>query len=115
MDSFSPLSSFQPNMSSIDDDTYMAPDLSHGLDDMPSSVSRSPNTPLHNTLFSPGDFSHGSGSFSNTLGGSLYESGAYTSNIQDKSQRLEWELSKEKRDHMKLRKVIHFRILQHNN
>ncbi len=116
MDSFSLQDSFHRNTSSIDDDTYMAPDLSHGLDDTPSSVSLSPNTPARNTFLSPaGDFSHGSRPFSNTLGGSFYESGAYTSNTQDKYQRLEWELSKEKKEHMKLRKVIHFRILQHNS
>ena len=115
MDSFSLQNSFHRDMSSIDDDTYMAPDLSHGLDDTPSSVSLSPNTPLHNTLLSPGDFSHSSRGFSSTLGGSFNESGAYNSNLHDKCQRLEWELLKEKRDNIKLRKVIHFHILQHNN
>ena len=115
MDSLSPLDSFHRNINSIDDDTYMAPDLSHGLDDTPSSVSLSSNTPLHNSLLSPGDFSHSSGSFSGSLGGSLYDSGAYTSSPLDKCKRLEWELSKERKDHMKLRKVVHFLILQHSS
>jgi hypothetical protein len=115
MDSFSLPNSFHRNMSSIDNDTYMAPDLSHGLDDSASSVSLSPNTPLHSSLLSPGDFSHSSRGFSSTLGGSINESGAYNSNLHDKCQRLEWELLKEKRDNIKLRKVIHVHILQRNN
>ena len=116
MNSFSLQDSFHCNTSSIDDDTYMALNLSHGLDNMLSSVSLSPNTSARNTfLSSAGDFLHSSRAFSSTLGGSFYESGAYTSNTQDKYQRLEWELSKEKKEHMKLRKVIHFRILQHNS
>lgn len=101
-------------MSSIDHNTYMTPDLSLGLDDTPSSVSLSPTTPLQNMLLSSGDFSHGSRSLSGSLGGSLYESPAYTRNTQDKCRQLEWELSKEKMDHMKLRKEFHFRILQYN-
>lgn len=119
MDPLSSLNSFHRNLSSIDDNTYMPPDLSHGLDDTLSAVSLSPNTPLNNTLLSPGDFSHSSRSLSSTLGGSFYESGkesgAYTSSLQDRCQRLEWELLKEKGDHVKLRKVFHFRTLQHNN
>ena len=88
-------------MSSIDDDTYMATDLSHGLDDTPSSVSLCPYTLLNNMLLSPGDFSHSSRGFSSTLGGSFNESGAYNSNLHDKCQQLEWELLKEKKGQYK--------------
>lgn len=122
MDSLSPLSplsplgSFHRNLGPIDDDAYMAPDFSHGLDDTRSSVSLSPNTPLQNALLSPGDFSHNSRGFSSSLSGSFHDSGAYTtSNIQDKYQRLQLELSKERRDHLNLRLVVYLRILQHNN
>jgi hypothetical protein len=117
MESFSFQNSFDRNMSSIDDDTYMAPNLSHGLDDTPSSVSLSPNTPLHNTLLSPaGDFSHGSKNVARTLGGSLsYDSGAYSSSLRDKCHRLECELAYEKEEHKKLRKVPRFLVSQPNN
>jgi len=119
MDPLSSLNSFHPTMSSIDDDTFMAPDLSLVLDDTLSSVSLSLNTTLHNTLMSPGDFSHASRSLSSILGGSIYESGkesgAYTGNLQDRCRQLEWALSKERGDHVKLRKVLYSRILQHNN
>lgn len=84
MDSLSPLNSFHHNMSSIDNNTYMAPDLSHGLNDTLSSISISSSTLLNTSLLSPGDFSHSSGSFSSSLGGSFYESGTYTSNPLDR-------------------------------
>jgi len=52
MDSFLLQNSFHRNMSSINDDTHMAPDLSpsHGLDDTLSSVSLSPTMELSNTF-----------------------------------------------------------------
>src|SRR5258708_17388972 len=96
---------------------YMLPDLSAGLDDSHDtfSVSQSPTTPLHNRLLSAGDISHGSRNVAGTLGGSLsYESGAYSGNLQDRCQCLECELTYEKEEHKKLRKVPHFLISQSN-
>ena len=83
----------------------MTPDLSLGLDDT-SSVSQSPTTPLHNRLLSAGNISQGSKNAARTLGGPLsYELGAYSSNLQDRCQRLEYELTYKKEEHKKLRKV----------
>ena len=118
MDSLSPLSplsslgSFHRNLGPIDNNTYMAPDFSHGLDDMRSFVSLSPNTLLQNALLSPGNFSHNFRGFSSSLSGSFHDPGTYTtSNIQDKYQRLQLELLKEKRDHINLRLVVYLHIL----
>ena len=113
MDSPSLQNTLNYSMSSIDDSAYRVPDLSLGLDDS-SSISLSPNTPLRNTLLSPGDFSHGSGKFSGSLAGSLsYRSGAYSDrDLHAKCQRLEWELSKEKEEHEKAKKVPISLILQ---
>jgi hypothetical protein len=106
MDSSSLQNTLNYSMSSIDDNAYRVPDLSLGGDDT-SSVSLSPNTPLRNSLLSPRNFSLGSGNFSRPLGDSLsYRSGAYSDrDIYAKCQRLEWELSKEKEEHEKAKKV----------
>ena len=117
MDSFPLQNSFFHNMSSIND-MYMPLDLSTGLDDSHdiSSVSQSPITPLHNRLLSAGNISHGSRNVVGTLGGSLsYESGAYSGNLQDRCQHLKCELTYEKEEHKKLRKVPCFLISQSNN
>ena len=114
MDSFSRLNSVYHNTSSIND-MDMTPDLSLILDDT-SFVSQSPTTPLHNRLLSAGDFSHGSKNIARTLDGSLsYESSTYRSNLHDRCQHLECELSYEKEEHKKLRKVPRFLVSQPNN
>jgi hypothetical protein len=114
MDSFSVWDTIFQNTNSIDD-TYMTPDLSPGLDDT-SSVSQSPTTLLNNRLLSASGFSHDSRNVARTLAGSLsYESGAYSSNLQDRCQRLECELSYKKEEHKKLRKVPRFLVSQSNN
>ena len=111
-----PLGSFHCNLGPINDDAYMALDFSHELDNMCSSVSLSPNTLLQNALLSSGNFSHNSRGYSSSLSGSFHDSGTYTtSNIQDKYQQLQLELSKERRDHINLRLVVYLCILQHNN
>src|SRR5258708_3087735 len=97
---------------------YILPNFSAELDNTHDtfSLSQSPTTPLHNRLLSASDISHGSRNVAGTLGGSLsYESGTYSGNLQNRCQCLKCELTYEKEEHKKLRKVSHFLVSQSNN